>query len=152
RVSYWPRSVDSTQESMASIERSTRSIAGSTVSTGRCRRRSNPRASRRARSSSARLSGPLQLHDLHRLTRRRTLRHRVRELHVADAVLERGVGDLLAAANGVDELLLDAPADAPVGGNRDLGECSVAASSAREPARVRLQAQRAIRPEDPRLA
>src|SRR5262245_32950470 len=49
--------------------------------------------------------------DLDRLAGGRALGHGVGELHVADAVLEVGVGDLLLAADGVDELLLDAPAD-----------------------------------------
>src|SRR5262249_60328017 len=96
--------------------------------------------------------GPLELGDLGGLAAGGALPHGLGELHVAHAVLEGGARDRLAPADRVDELFLDAPADPPLGGNRDLAERLVAAPAARESPGVGLDPQRALGPEDPRLA
>src|SRR6185369_9815692 len=81
-----------------------------------------------------------------------TLPNGLRELHVAHAVLEGRARDLLAAADRVDELFLDAPADAALRGDRDLAQGLVAAPSAGDAPGVGLDPERALRPEDPHLA
>src|SRR5438552_3938218 len=96
-------------------------------------------------------TGNSEVFDVDRLPRRGTLRDRVGELHVAHAVLEGGVRDLLAAADRADELLLDAPADALRLRHVDLLQLLVAATSTTEPLRLRLDAQRALGAVDPRL-
>src|SRR5262245_9225818 len=60
------------------------------------------------------------------------LRHCVRELHVADAVLEVRVGHLLAPPDGVDELFLHPPAHALLGGDGDLAQLLVRPPAAGE--------------------
>src|SRR2546423_5862382 len=117
----------------------------------------HPASATASSASATRISSALpaccesQRCDLDALPRRRALRDRVGKRHVAHAVLERGVRDLLAAANRVDELFLDAPADALLRGDRDLGERLVAAASAGEPLGLGLDAERALTAEDPRL-
>src|SRR5262245_56377788 len=91
----------------------------------------------------------VDLRDVDGLTRRGAARDRVGELHVPHAVLERRARNLLAAANRVDELLLDAPADPTLGRNRDLAQFLVAPASARQALGVRLDPQRAVASVDP---
>src|SRR5262245_37144854 len=78
------------------------------------------------------VGAPMSIDHVGGLTRRGAARDRVGELHVPDAILERRARNLLASANRVDELLLDAPADPTLGRNRDLAQFLVAAASARQ--------------------
>src|ERR671919_389781 len=90
--------------------------------------------------------------DVDRLAVGRAAGDGVGELHVAPPVLERGPRDLLAPADGADELLLDPPADALLGRYGDLLQLLVAALPARQPPGLRLQPQRALAAEDPEVA
>src|SRR5438034_4409207 len=92
-----------------------------------------------------------ELRDVDGLAGLRALGHRVRELHVADAVLEVRVRHLLPAAHGIDELLLHAPAHPLLGRNGDLAQFRVAPPASRQPLGIRLDAESALAAEDPRL-
>src|SRR5262245_59269388 len=93
----------------------------------------------------------LPILDVHRLTARRTLGHCIGELHVMHAVLEVGVRDLLAPADGTHELFFHPPADALLRRDGDLLQLSVAPPPTGEPLGVGLDAQRPLAAEDPRL-
>src|SRR5262245_7871081 len=101
--------------------------------------------------AACRMRAGLQILDVHGLTARRTLGHCIGELHVTHAILEVGVRDLLAPADGVHELFFHPPADALLRRNGDLLQLLVAASAAGEPLGIDLDAQRPFAAEDPRL-
>src|SRR5262245_56489542 len=96
-----------------------------------------------------RIAISLQLLDVHRLTACRALGHCICELHVPHTVLEVGVRDLLAPADGADELFLHPPADTLLRRDGDLLQLSVAATPAREALGVDLDVQRPLATEDP---
>src|SRR4029079_3004053 len=95
--------------------------------------------------------GKLEVLHVHRLAGAGAAGHRVGVLHGADPVLERGAGDLLPAADGVDELLLDAPPDAGPGRHRDLAHRRLSAPAPVKTLRVALETQRALAAVDPGL-
>src|SRR5262245_54387934 len=101
--------------------------------------------------ATCRMSTSLQILDVHRLTARCAPGHGIGEPHVTHAVLEVGVRDLLAPADGAHELFLHPPADALLGRDGDLLQILVAAPPAGEPLGVDLDAQRPFAAEDPRL-
>src|SRR5262249_35611156 len=86
-----------------------------------------------------------------RLTARSAPRDRFGELHVAHAIVERRAGDPFFAADGVDELLLDAPSASSLGRDGDLAQRCVAPPAAPELESVGLHTQRAFGAEQPDL-
>src|SRR5262249_41924860 len=75
-----------------------------------------------------------------RLTVRGAPRDRLGELHVAHAIVERRAGDPFFAADGIDELLLDAPSASSLGRDGDLAQRGVAPPAAPELEGVGLDA------------
>src|SRR6266571_7730935 len=88
--------------------------------------------------------GPSKVGNIYGLPRGGALRHGIGELHVAHPVLEAGARDLLAAADGVDELLLDAPADPLLLGDGNLLQLLVAASPAGHALGIGFEPQRSL--------
>src|SRR5436309_884494 len=77
--------------------------------------------------------------------------HRLGEVHVAHAILERGQTHRLGAADRTDELGLDPPGVALAVRDGDLLQLPVAATAAAEPRSGLLEPQRAFAAEQPQL-